>query len=132
MTEITLTPKQEKFVQVYIETGNATEAYRQAYNCENMKPESINRNAKAQLDNTKIASRINIYNEKHLERHNVTIDSLTKELEEAKTFAYREKQTSAAVSAIMGKAKIHGYDKTTVELKLPKVIRKDLSGKADD
>ena len=27
-----LTPKQEKFCQKYIEMGNASEAYRQAYN----------------------------------------------------------------------------------------------------
>jgi phage terminase small subunit len=30
-----LTPKQERFVQAYIETGNATEAYRQAYDAKN-------------------------------------------------------------------------------------------------
>ena len=29
-----LTPKQEKFVEVYLETGNASESARQAYNCE--------------------------------------------------------------------------------------------------
>ena len=28
---VKLTPKQEKFCQVFIETGNASEAYRQAY-----------------------------------------------------------------------------------------------------
>ena len=38
---IKLTPKQEKFAQVYVETGNASEAYRQSYNAERMKPETI-------------------------------------------------------------------------------------------
>lgn len=28
-----LTPKQEKFCQLYIELGNASEAYRQSYDC---------------------------------------------------------------------------------------------------
>lgn len=38
-----LTQKQEAFALAYFETGNASEAYRRAYNAENMKPESINR-----------------------------------------------------------------------------------------
>lgn len=53
-----LTPKQEKFCQVYITTSNATEAYRQAYNVSNMKPESINRVAKELIDTIKVSSRI--------------------------------------------------------------------------
>ena len=31
-----LTPKQEKFCQLYIELGNASEAYRQSYDCSKM------------------------------------------------------------------------------------------------
>lgn len=53
-----LTLKQEKFCHVYIETGNATEAYRQAYSTSNMKPETVNRNAKTLIDNSKISARI--------------------------------------------------------------------------
>lgn len=37
-----LTPKQETFCLAYIETGNASEAYRQAYDAENMKPDTVN------------------------------------------------------------------------------------------
>ena len=36
-----LTPKQEKFAQVYVETSNASEAYRQAYDASKMKAETI-------------------------------------------------------------------------------------------
>ena len=36
-----LTPKQEKFAREYFRTGNACEAYRLAYDCKNMKPETI-------------------------------------------------------------------------------------------
>jgi phage terminase small subunit len=53
-----LTPKQESFCLAYLETGNASEAYRRSYSFERMKPESINRNAKVLLDNIKIASRL--------------------------------------------------------------------------
>jgi len=53
-----LTPKQENFCLKYLETGNASEAYRRTYNVENMKPESVNRKAKELIDNVKIAARI--------------------------------------------------------------------------
>jgi len=53
-----LTQKQELFAVKYVECGNATEAYRIAYDCENMKPATVNRNAKKNTDNAKIATRI--------------------------------------------------------------------------
>lgn len=74
-----LTPKQEKFCQVYIETGNASEAYRRSYDAKNMKPESINRKAKELLDNGKISARIKELQEKHLQRHNVSVDRVLRE-----------------------------------------------------
>lgn len=36
-----LTPKQERFVQEYLATSNASEAYRRAYNADNMKPSVV-------------------------------------------------------------------------------------------
>ena len=44
----------------------------------------------------------------HAKRHNITVDTLTAELEEARDTAMGIGQISAAVSAIMGKAKLHG------------------------
>jgi hypothetical protein len=42
-------------------------------------------------------------------RHETTIDSLTTELEAAREMAMNNGQPSAAVSATMGKAKLHGF-----------------------
>jgi phage terminase small subunit len=53
-----LTPKQENFCLEYLKTGNASEAYRRAYNTKKMKPETINRMGKAMIDDPKIAARI--------------------------------------------------------------------------
>ena len=53
-----LTPKQERFCLEYLKTGNASEAYRRAYNAQKMKPETINRKAKELMDNGKIAARL--------------------------------------------------------------------------
>jgi len=103
-----LTPKQERFCQAYIETGNASEAYRRAYNSENMKPQTVNRNAKALLDNHKIATRAEELMAVHQERHNVTVDTITDELGDDRTLAHKVGQAGAAVSATMGKAKLHG------------------------
>ncbi|WP_313397130.1 terminase small subunit [Stutzerimonas nitrititolerans] len=55
---MSLTQKQEAFCIAYLKLGNASEAYRQSYNAERMKPESINRKAKELLDNGKIAARL--------------------------------------------------------------------------
>lgn len=103
-----LTPKQEKFAQKYIELSNASEAYRQAYNAENMSNDAIKVEACRLLQNPNVALTVMKIQEQHAERHRVTVDSITKELDEARSLAMEEKQTSAAISASMGKAKIHG------------------------
>jgi len=54
---LNFTPKQDAFCLAYIETGNASEAYRRAYNAENVKPKTINRKAKELLDNGMITAR---------------------------------------------------------------------------
>jgi len=59
-----LTPKQEKFCLAYIDCGNASEAYRQAYNAEKMKPETIWRKSFDLLESGKVAARINELREK--------------------------------------------------------------------
>lgn len=115
---MTLTIKQEAFCQAYIETGNASEAYRTAYAADKMKPETVNRNAKSLLDNNKIATRVAELQGEIKQRHNVTVDSLIAELEEARQAALTAEtpQSSAAVAATMGKAKLTGLDKQIVEI----------------
>ena len=69
-----LTIKQEAFVKAYIETGNASEAYRSAYNSGRMKPETVNREAKALLDNPKIAARVTTIQAAQQRRFEITQD----------------------------------------------------------
>lgn len=112
-----LTIKQEAFCQAYIETGNASEAYRTAYAADKMKTESVNRKAKELLDNGKIAARVAELQGDIKQRHNVTVDSLLAELEEARQKALNAEtpQSSAAVAATMGKAKLVGLDKQIID-----------------
>jgi len=111
-----VTPKQEAFCLAYIETGNASEAYRRAYNAENMKPETVNRKAKDLLDNGKITARLAELREPILERHGDTVDSLLKELESARARALAVDRPSAAVSATMGKARLLGLDRQQLDV----------------
>ena len=112
-----LTIKQEKFCQSYVEKGNASEAYRLAYNAGNMKPETINTKAKELLKNGPITVRVKELQAKAEARHDITVDSLLKELEEARTAALAAEtvQASAAVNATMSKAKLLGLDKQIIE-----------------
>ncbi|WP_312253942.1 terminase small subunit [Stutzerimonas nitrititolerans] len=111
-----MTPKQEAFCLAYIETGNASEAYRRAYNAENMKPETVNRKAKDLLDNGKITARLAELREPILERHGDTVDSLLVELEAARSRALAVDRPSAAVSATMGKARLLGLDRQQLDV----------------
>jgi phage terminase small subunit len=60
----------------------------------------------------------------------VTIHSLTDELEEARAIAIAEKQSSAAVTATLGKAKLHGLliDKKRLEGPEGGPVQIDLNG----
>lgn len=113
-----LTEKQESFCLAYVAIGNATEAYRRAYDSENMKPATINRTAKELLDNPKIAARLKELRAPAVEKAQLTIEDLLRELEEARRIALEctTPQSGAAVSATMGKAKLLGLDKQVVEL----------------
>lgn len=114
-----LTPKQEKFCLLYIELGDASEAYRQSYHCSKMKPETINVKASELLKNGKIAVMVQELHDSHRQRHNIVVDDLLDELEEARQAALKampSPQCSAAVGATMGKAKLLGLDKLVVKL----------------
>ncbi|HEM8139939.1 TPA: terminase small subunit [Providencia rettgeri] len=113
-----LTTKQENFCLAYIETGNASEAYRTAYNTSKMKPESINRKAKELLDNGKITARVNELQQDVRTKHDITVMKLLEELEAARLKALNADtpQASAAVAATMGKARLTGLDKVLVDL----------------
>ena len=73
-----------------------------------MKPTTVNRKAKELLDNGKIAARIEGLQAAARERHEVTVDSLTADLEDDRKLAHKANQAGAAVSATLGKAKLHG------------------------
>ena len=79
-----LTPKQEKFCQLYIELGNASEAYRKSYSAEKMSAKTINEEANALLSHPKITPRIKELRFQHQQRHNLTVDNIIADLQEVR------------------------------------------------
>ncbi|MCC6941549.1 MAG: terminase small subunit [Novosphingobium sp.] len=75
-----LTPKQEAFVQAYLTTGNASEAYRVAGYSQNASPKTINEAASRLLADSKVAARLSTLRERAVERTMVTVDMLTTNL----------------------------------------------------
>lgn len=74
------TPKQELFAQKWVECGNASEAYRLAYDASEMSAEAIHVEACRLLQNPKVALRVNELKELQLKRHQVTADRVIAEL----------------------------------------------------
>ena len=75
-----LTPKQDAFALAFIETGNASEAYRQSYDASAMNDNTVGKAAHELLKNPKVAARIEELRAEHRERHKVTVDRIVEEL----------------------------------------------------
>lgn len=116
---MTLTIKQENFAQAYVETSNASEAYRRAYNAEKMGENSIGVEACRLLDSPKVALRVEELKSQHAKRHAITIDDIHRMLEEDRALAQETGKASAAVSATTALAKLYGLmsEKREVDLK---------------
>jgi phage terminase small subunit len=114
-----MTPKQEKFCQLYVELGSGAAAYRGAYKADRMKPETVHQRAHDLLQNSKVKVRIETIREAARERNKITVDTLLLELEEARQAALcaGTVQSAAAVGATMGKAKLLGLDKQILDLR---------------
>ena len=118
-----LTPKQEAFCLAYMELKNSRHAYIKAYpGSEKWKPDSVDRKAFDMLLNVKIKARIEELKAEIAKTTMITVQDLINELEEARKLAHNEGQSGAAVSAVMGKAKLLGYDIQKTENKTENVI----------
>ena len=104
--------KQECFCLAYCEGISASDAYRRCYNHENSKNESIHRRGTELLDNSKVTARIEELKQENAGRMNITVESLTEDLQRVLNQAEDLGQPSAGVSAIMSIAKLHGLEVT--------------------
>lgn len=112
-----MTPKQVAFCQAYLETGDASEAWRRSYDASKSNKNSVNRRGHEMLQHSKVIAYLAEERAHIMARHRITVDDLLSELEEARTAALGADtvQSSAAVSATMSKAKLLGLDKQIID-----------------
>src|SRR5690606_31741355 len=123
-------PRHEQFAQALAKGKTADEAYALA----GFKP---NRGNAATLKaKQSILDRVAELQQRAAAKAEVTVESLAGELEEARAIALAEKQTSAAVSATMGKAKLFGlgveHRKLSGTIQVVTITPKQLDGLTDD
>lgn len=75
-----LSVKQENFCHFYIETGNASEAYRCAFNADNMKAESVAVEASKLLSNPNVALMVQELRNELIKCHDITKERILSEL----------------------------------------------------
>lgn len=134
LNEFGLTEQQEKFCRVFVETGNASESYRQAYNAKNMGQNTIAVKASEMLNKDNITVRLQQLRETHQKRHAITVDTLLEKLNRVYDAAMdtgdeaapRPAQAAAATGAVMAQAKLLGLDKQLIELSGEIGVRKTL------
>lgn len=102
-----MTPKQALFIELYLESHNASDAYKRAYNSK-AAANTIHRKAYELLKHPEVKKELETIKAQAQVRNQVTIDSILLELEQARTLALDNAQCSAAVTATMSKAKLLG------------------------
>ena len=107
-----LTEKQEAFALAFLETGNAAEAYRRAYDvAPDAKDGWLYVEACQLLDNPKIAQRLKDLREQAERLSIFNLSAAMDEFEQARKLAAQEKNPSAMVAATTGKVKLFGLDR---------------------
>lgn len=122
--------RHERFAQALAKGKSATEAYAEAgYS-------SDRGNATRLTANDSIKSRVAEIQGRSAKKAEVTVDTLAAELEEARGLALKEKQSSAAVQATMGKAKLFGLGvenrKLSGTLQVVTITAEKLDGLTED
>ncbi len=103
-----LTQKQENFVLAYIETGNASEAYRRAYEADGMKPETVNVKASQLLRQDKIRIRLEELRKPVTVSAQLTLEQHLSDLEKLRELAKEEGKYGPAVQAEIARGKAAG------------------------
>lgn len=103
-----MTPKQEAFCKAFIETGNASEAYRRAYNAENMAANTINVKASELMASGNISVRIDelkeIVTAEWVWKRRDSLDVL------AEIARNKEDASNARIGAVKELNSMHGYN----------------------
>jgi hypothetical protein len=112
-----LTSKQENFCHAFIELGNASDAYRAAYDAAKMSKEAVYVEASKLLSHPKISLRIEELRQPAVEAAQMTLEGHLADLKMMRDLALSEKQYSAAINAETQRGKAAGFYITRTENK---------------
>lgn len=117
-----LTDKQKLFCVYYVQLGSATQAYKQAYNCENMQYKTIKNNAHVLMQNNDIAMTI----ERLQEEEKALIRRDMQTLKEEAAAEWRD-MAFANPKDLMTEDPLTGKQKVKSLVELPKGLAKCVS-----
>ncbi|MEI8204770.1 MAG: terminase small subunit [Bacteroidota bacterium] len=133
-----LTIKQENFCNFYIESGNASDAYRRAYDCGRMKDVTINRTSFDLLNDHKITARVNELRATLQANSDITkesnlavLKSIIDDTKEAKAIRIKAIEVSNKMLGFDAPTKTAQTDKNGNDLITELVITIDRSGKQE-
>ena len=129
-----LTQAQENFARLYVELGNAAEAYRQAYpNSQKWKDSTLWPKASKLLALDKVNTRVSEIRHLAAEKTQITLESHLKELERLRIMAEEQGNVDAAIKAEVARGKHSGVVAATkVDVKQPPVFNLILSTDAEE
>ena len=122
-----LTAKQEAFCIAYIETGNASEAYRRAYAADNMQPQVVNVKASTLLANGKIKVRLQEIRAPVVKAAQITLTQHLDDLKRLRDLAEASEKYGPAVAAEMARGKVSGLYVDKVEVNITEGLAERLS-----
>lgn len=111
-----LTPKQEAFCIAYLEEGNASAAYRKAYDCEGSAPSTVWVNAHKTLHNAKVAQRLKELKAPVIEAARCTFEGHLTTMAKLRDLAAEATQYSAAIKAEENRGKVAGLYKDQIDM----------------
>jgi phage terminase small subunit len=114
-----LTLKKDNFCLAYVESGKASEAYRIAFNAENMKPETIHKRASELLQEREVAGRIAELRQPVIEKAQITLEEHLNELKKLRDYALANEKYGPAIQAEIARGKASGLYIERVETGKP-------------
>ncbi len=107
-TPCKLTMKQQSFCLAFLETGNASEAYRRSYNAGNMAEATIWRKAHDLVKNGNVAARLDEMRQQLAERAQVTLEKHLDDLKALRNKAETAEKFGPAIQAEIARGKAAG------------------------
>lgn len=128
MTDVKLTAKQEAFAQAIADGLGQADAYRFAYNAENMKDESVYPQASKLMKNPKVATRVGELKAQVADKQLWTREMSVKGLISAYRIALEAKTSTGMTAAVKELNIMHGYNEPTklsVDVKFKPITDED-------